>query len=527
MYSCRPSYMVRLISVNMPLRHMSLPNSTNNPPSGSTARTWRIGLMAKARLWIALVVVMTLSLAVLTHMALLRWQEGLNEVTGTELDALMESVRLVQQSEVLVSQSLALAQSRSPQERRLQWVDQQDRLDWVRKITQRIAQRDHVDRDLLGRVVQAQNSLDAQAVVLNKLVQQRQTLLAQGLGRDTPTLQQLDAAVAETAHSLHATGSELSLLMGYFSADIRQRLANRSQVLGAQVQRQQNALWGFALALIALVIWMGFYMQRRVVARVLKLQLAVSKPEVDVRQLNPQGHDEIAQLTQTVGHYVDRIQANQEALNRANLDLTYLAEHDPLTHLANRRHFDTAVRRMLPALRTPLALAVFDIDFFKRVNDTYGHDVGDQALVHVAQMLGAALRDRDVLARFGGEEFTVLLPVANMDAALEVCERMRAGVAANPLHLPPVATTSALSDSANTTAAPLVLNVSAGVALIDGLPLSADDAYVTRLMQHTFILADAALYQAKQTGRNRVCSQSDPVHATLLSPPKNPREITP
>lgn len=82
---------------------------------------------------------MTLVLAALTHSALQRWQHGLDQITTHDLDALMEAVRLVQQSEVLVSQSLALAQARNAQERRVQWVDQQDRLEWVRKAWPRTA----------------------------------------------------------------------------------------------------------------------------------------------------------------------------------------------------------------------------------------------------------------------------------------------------------------------------------------------------------------------------------------------------
>lgn len=452
--------------------------SLSPAPQAAWRHRARLGLLNKTRLWSMLVVAMTLSLTALTHSALLRWQQGLEQITTHEFDALMEAVRLVQQSEVLVSQSLALAQARSVQERRVQWVDQQDRLEWVRKITQGIAQNSKADRALLDRVTHAQDALGQQATALNTLVQQR--LL------------------------LRANGNDLALLMGYFSADVRAHIAQSKQHLADQVQTQLQGLWAFALGLIALVLLMGFYVQRRVVARVLGLQRAVSRPAVDVRELNPPGHDEIDQLTRTVGHFVQRIQADEAALKRVNTDLIYLSEHDTLTQLANRRHFDAAVRRILPALRSPLALAVFDIDHFKQVNDVHGHDVGDQALIHVARSLSAGLRERDVLARFGGEEFIVLLPVASLDAALEVCERMRMRVADSPLMQ---------SDAAD--AAPLALSVSAGLALITGLPLLAADAQVAHLMQHTFTCADQALYSAKANGRNRVCVWPEAIDATI------------
>lgn len=195
-----------------------------------------------------------------------------------------------------------------------------------------------------------------------------------------------------------------------------------------------------------------------------------------------------------------RIQANEQRLQRVNQDLAYLAEHDPLTRLANRRHFDAAARRMLAALHSPLAVVVLDIDHFKLVNDQHGHDLGDQALVHVAQCLSEVLRERDVLARFGGEEFVALMPVASLDAALEVCERMRDKVASQPV--PGIG------------ARPLRLTVSAGLALITGLPLDKDSAS-TALMQAALQAADGALYQAKEAGRNRVCSASVPLHATV------------
>ena len=106
-----------------------------------------------------------------------------------------------------------------------------------------------------------------------------------------------------------------------------------------------------------------------------------------------------------------------------------------------------------------------------------------------------------MLARFGGEEFVVLMPVSGMDAAVDVCERMRINVATQPVlhgNLPPVA-----------------LNVSVGVALITGLPLLAEGDDAAAVIQQALRAADAALYRAKMMGRNQVCTAPEPISARM------------
>ncbi len=105
------------------------------------------------------------------------------------------------------------------------------------------------------------------------------------------------------------------------------------------------------------------------------------------------------------------------------------AETDALTELPNRRSFDRALRR---ACAGPAALVAIDIDHFKEVNDTYGHAAGDEALRLLGRLLLSALREGDVAARIGGEEFTVLLPGGDLRLAMEVAERLRALVASRP-----------------------------------------------------------------------------------------------
>ena len=154
-----------------------------------------------------------------------------------------------------------------------------------------------------------------------------------------------------------------------------------------------------------------------------------------------------------------------------------LATRDALTGLANRRLFQESIVREAARCRrldTPLSLVVVDVDHFKQVNDTYGHPVGDALLREVAGCLVASTKDFDVAARYGGDEFVLLLPDCGADDALAVAERLRAEVTERV-------------DSAAVT-------LSAGVAT---MPDNAFDA------ERLVAAADAALYEAKRAGRDR------------------------
>lgn len=164
-------------------------------------------------------------------------------------------------------------------------------------------------------------------------------------------------------------------------------------------------------------------------------------------------------------------------------DLREHAERDPLTGLRNRRAFEAIFEREAAEYRRygrPLSLVILDIDHFKQVNDTWGHEAGDAALRAVGALLEAAVREVDIAARFGGEEFVVLLPETTMDGAKEFAERLRRRV----------------EDEVVTWKDQVIpLSVSLGVSAV---PECVTDP--AELLQS----ADAALYQAKIAGRNRV-----------------------
>ena len=172
------------------------------------------------------------------------------------------------------------------------------------------------------------------------------------------------------------------------------------------------------------------------------------------------------------------------------LELAITSQHareaaltDVLTGLYNRRHaIDRLKQEWAEADRgmRPLAVLMLDIDYFKAVNDSHGHDAGDEALRQVADTLRAISRMSDVLCRYGGEEFLVIAPDTSHDGAIQLAERMRLAVAQRNLML---------------TTQTVKLTVSLGVAVKgDGI------ASAERLLK----AADEALYRAKQYGRNRV-----------------------
>ncbi|MDO8735773.1 MAG: diguanylate cyclase [Thermoleophilia bacterium] len=172
----------------------------------------------------------------------------------------------------------------------------------------------------------------------------------------------------------------------------------------------------------------------------------------------------------------------QEALARANALLEQQATTDALTGIANRRRFDDAlIKEISRAGRhsEPLSVVMLDIDHFKAVNDTYGHHVGDLVLTKLAQLVSALLRDEDLFARWGGEEFVVLLPQTPLAAGAEMAERLRRAVENDGF--------SSVDK----------LTCSFGVT-----SLGPDDDEKS-LMERT----DQALYKAKESGRNCVTAE--------------------
>ena len=183
-------------------------------------------------------------------------------------------------------------------------------------------------------------------------------------------------------------------------------------------------------------------------------------------------------LVEHLGRTRARLLVEIERRLVAEQQLRRLATTDDLTGLSNRRHFVERAREAIAVARRYgqwCTFAIIDIDRFKRVNDQGGHQAGDQALVSLAAVLEANLRTTDLAARFGGDEFVILMPLTAPEAGRAVAERIR----------------HAVHDDATATS----LTVSIGVASLLG-----EQAALEELMAR----ADQALYEAKRRGRDRI-----------------------
>jgi diguanylate cyclase (GGDEF)-like protein/PAS domain S-box-containing protein len=170
---------------------------------------------------------------------------------------------------------------------------------------------------------------------------------------------------------------------------------------------------------------------------------------------------------------------------RLEQQLEYQAHTDFLTGLVNRGHFLELADRELSRARRyryPVAVAMLDLDYFKAVNDSHGHEIGDRVLQKFAALCRDSLRDSDLLARIGGEEFVIIFPETNCAAALDVAERIRAA--------------TAQADVASAAGQAVVFTTSIGIT-----EFADTDAGIDALLSR----ADRALYDAKRSGRNRCC----------------------
>ncbi|MDX9843684.1 MAG: sensor domain-containing diguanylate cyclase [Aquabacterium sp.] len=292
---------------------------------------------------------------------------------------------------------------------------------------------------------------------------------AQFVSRYVPAMR----SIVELRDTLHEVGREQALV----------------EVAAARQRLRVNALIGCCI--LALEVGVFITLRRRVLSPLLlstRHMVALMRGRLN-QQLPPvQRSDEIGQLQAAVHALQASLQRTQELeAERETLitELRQLSHRDHLTGLMNRRAFDDLAPAQLAQSerrRWPLALLLFDLDHFKRINDQHGHETGDQVLQHVAQLAQAQLRSGDLLARYGGEEFIALLPDCDVDAALALAERLRQAMQQEPLHLP---------DGS-------MLHLSASFGL------ATRSAGLQASLPELFSRADAALYAAKAQGRNQV-----------------------
>ncbi len=260
----------------------------------------------------------------------------------------------------------------------------------------------------------------------------------------------------------------------------------------AQVQRLQRLTLSVTAGMLALLGLCAYLLALTIVRPLGRLtqgadQVAAGDLQVDLPVRN---RSEAGYLTQVFNHMVAKLRQNRDQLAAVNAELQnknqelhLLSITDPLTGLFNRKHLmETLTAEVIRSLRHKhtFALMIIDIDHFKRINDTYGHQKGDEVLHCLAQVFKQSIRDSDYAARYGGEEFIILLPETDGQGAMEAAERIRVNVGQESV---------AMADDS------ISVTVSIGISLF---PDNGED--VNSVIQQ----ADKALYIAKDTGRNRI-----------------------
>jgi len=228
---------------------------------------------------------------------------------------------------------------------------------------------------------------------------------------------------------------------------------------------------------LLLLIWL---LNRHLIRPLQRIDQALSS--LSVEQPAPQFPDARMAEIHAVEEAIQRLHASLTSNDAARRELELLANRDGLTGLINRRHFmHVADAELLHAQRLgrPVTVALGDLDYFKRLNDTYGHAAGDTVLRAFALLLDESLRQSDLVCRYGGEEFAFLFPDSSVEQAKALLERFRQRFAEHDIRL----------------ADGLLIRVTLSIGLADASHGTIDNAL------HD---ADFALYEAKRLGRNRV-----------------------
>jgi diguanylate cyclase len=195
--------------------------------------------------------------------------------------------------------------------------------------------------------------------------------------------------------------------------------------------------------------------------------------------------EETAHSREQLKSLQEKVLATEAELMQLHQELdnaSALARHDPLTDALNRKGLEEAMEREVSSMRrkeTPLSVSLLDIDNFKRLNDRLGHEAGDRALVHLADVARRNMRPSDTLARYGGEEFVVLMPDTTLDQGIEAMARLQREL------------TKAIYMAGKEK---ILITFSAGVA-----QLAVDESGTDAIRR-----ADQAMYLAKRAGKNRV-----------------------
>ncbi len=282
-------------------------------------------------------------------------------------------------------------------------------------------------------------------------------------------------------------------LLGYTREEIRQ-IGFRSLIVETRIISEG----------MKKVVSYDDYEQRRKNGEVLKWQADYLLPAKDGREIwisdiSLPWFDNNHKMIGSIGILRD-ITERVAAENSVREELSRLATIDPLTCLRNRRYFFESLENELKRLERSkgnLAMLLVDVDHFKKINDTHGHSTGDAVLTSIADLMRNCLRETDVCARVGGEEFAVMLIASSIRSAAQAAERMRMTIGSHCFH----------SDGGEQFTCTVSIGVCGAVGG-DG-----------RTPQELYKVADECLYRAKNSGRNRVEAEWDDNRGTLTTSP--------
>lgn len=270
-------------------------------------------------------------------------------------------------------------------------------------------------------------------------------------------------------------------------------IANRSHKLIYAAWEQQRDLYIGLISIIILVVTtIAFRMSHAIVVPLQKLIVAterIVKGDLNVELTNIH-RDELGQLTRMFNQMTDKlrqkdaeIQAASDAMQQKNKLLETLSATDSLTGLYNRSKLNSIISEQLARYertRRPFAVLMIDVDYFKTLNDSLGHVVGDEVIAAIAKNISQCIRAVDFAARYGGDEFMIILTEANVDEAMKTAERIRTHVA-----------------DVYCSTLDKILQVTLSIGVIQS---ESQDKSVTSLLSRV----DSALYEAKHAGRDQV-----------------------
>jgi diguanylate cyclase (GGDEF)-like protein len=231
----------------------------------------------------------------------------------------------------------------------------------------------------------------------------------------------------------------------------------------------------------------------------------LTRHEREIREKQQQ----LAIMAEELKKEIRRRDQVEAALMESESNYRNLALHDPLTKIYNRSYFNEAGSREIEVTRRrgdELCLLMMDLDKFKRFNDTYGHLSGDAALIHITQIVQEVQRKTDIFARFGGEEFVLLLPQTPFNGGKIIAERLRSEIASR-------------RDPAPNCSEPITISI--GLAALTQSE-SLKDNSSENVLRDLLSKADEALYDAKKAGGNCVCYYSRPNSACTQTQPETP-----